>query len=59
VIDVIENVISLCPVCHKKVHFAPNKERKKLLLDLHTKRKHHLENVGIKINSSELIELYG
>lgn len=58
-IDVPENVISLCPNCHRKIHKAIMTLKKEMLKKLFTtERKEQLEKRGISITDSKLLEYY-
>jgi hypothetical protein len=57
-IDVIENIVCLCPNCHRKVHLAIDEERTGLLKPLFEKKKDQLEKIGIKVDLSGLFDLY-
>ncbi|MBO8136789.1 MAG: HNH endonuclease [Desulfotomaculum sp.] len=58
-IDVVGNIISLCPNCHRIIHHAKPKEKKKLLVRLFNKRKEELEKYGISISLDYLLDAYG
>ena len=58
-IDTMENIISLCPACHKQMHFAHFDGKKELLKELYEKRKLLLLGVGIQMKKEELFEFYG
>lgn len=58
-VDVPGNIIALCPNCHREIHHAENVNKKKLIKQLFDKRKKELEEFGLHINISELLELYG
>lgn len=57
-IDIFTNIISLCPVCHRKLHFANFEDKKDMLLDLFSKRKARLAKVEIKVMTEKLMEYY-
>lgn len=57
-LDVEANIVSLCPLCHKKVHHATAEEKKLLLDKMYNQRKHRLEKCKINIEYEKLIELY-
>ncbi len=52
------NIISLCPTCHKKMHKARKKDRYPLLKKVLDEKKESFENIGIKINLSDLYNNY-
>lgn len=57
-IDVPENIISLCPNCHRAFHNSEDSLKKELLLKYFNLRKEGLALRGIKINLSKLLEYY-
>lgn len=57
-IDVIANLISLCPNCHRKLHHAKDEDRKEDIKYLFLKRKEQLEAKGINISLNELKDYY-
>lgn len=57
-IDCVENVISLCPTCHRRIHFGSQEERRAIIKKLYELRKSDLERIGISITLQELYNLY-
>lgn len=57
-IDRPENIISLCPICHRAIHNACNPEKLKILKTLFEIREKKLESVGLKINFEDLYNKY-
>lgn len=57
-IDTEANVISLCVVCHKILHFGKIEKKIDILNILYEKRKEKLKLSGIDINLDMLISLY-
>lgn len=57
-IDVIANLISLCPNCHRKLHHSKDEERKGDIEYLFLKRKDQLAAKGINISFNELKKYY-
>ncbi|WP_051532688.1 MrcB family domain-containing protein [Fusobacterium perfoetens] len=57
-LDVIGNIVSLCPTCHKKIHYGIFREKEKMLEKLYFERKKLLEKFGIEITLEELKEKY-
>ena len=57
-IDVIANLISLCPNCHRRLHHAKDEDRKGDIEYLFFKRKKQLESKGISISLNELKDYY-
>jgi len=58
-LDRTENITSLCPNCHKAIHFAASEYRKELLKIIYTdSRKSALKKIGIDISLEELNKKY-
>lgn len=57
-LDVEANIISLCVVCHKKLHHGIFSEKKKIIEKLYTERKNRIKDCGINIELDELLNLY-
>ena len=57
-IDCVENIICLCPTCHRRIHFGSKEERKNIITSLYNKRIQSLLAVGLDISLEELLSLY-
>lgn len=57
-IDCMENIICLCPTCHRLLHYGSEEERNELLKELYSIRKERLKEIGINISFKELLSLY-
>lgn len=57
-IDISNNIVCLCPNCHRKVHYGNRETKKEILTKLYEKQKEKLEEVGIKITLDELFTIY-
>lgn len=57
-IDCVENIICLCPTCHRRIHFGSKDEKYAIIRNLYNKRKSVLQGVGIDISIDEILELY-
>ncbi len=57
-LDVPANIISLCPNCHRKLHFASIYDKKEILEKLLENRKYELKKFGIEASKEELFEIY-
>lgn len=55
-IDVLANIICLCPNCHKKIHYGMDIQSE--LKSLYDKRKELLEKQGIQITFKEIMKFY-
>ena len=54
-LDVYANLIGLCPLCHRKMHFADNKLRRSLLASIYTNRATRFANSGIAMSKDEFL----
>lgn len=57
-IEQIENYVSLCPRCHRFIHFAVDRERKSALHYLYLKRIGSLNLKGIELDETQLKQYY-
>ena len=57
-IDCEENIVPLCPTCHRKVHFGSNEEREAILRVLFSHQINRLKSVGLGLSFEELKALY-
>ena len=56
-IDVYANVICLCPICHRLLHYGKDLEKKQIINQLYETRKDRLEVSGIKISKKDFTQL--
>lgn len=57
-IDRKENIVSLCPTCHRAVHLGRIDEKEKRLKILFKNKTKGLNKVGLKLTFEDLIKLY-
>lgn len=57
-LDFSDNIISLCPTCHRLIHFGMSSEKEKMIVCLFNKRKNLYHKYGIEISISKLKEFY-
>lgn len=57
-IDCVENIVCLCPTCHRQIHFGSETVRNEALKLLFDKRKEQLARIGLRLTLNELISLY-
>jgi len=57
-IDRVNNIVALCPNCHKALHYAENTYRVSKLLKLFTKRKCYFKDFGIVLTKSSFLKMY-
>lgn len=58
-LDQLENMVSLCPLCHRLIHLGRDEDKETLLKKLFDQRKDQLKRIGIEITFSDLKEIYG
>jgi len=58
-IDVPENILCLCPNCHRKMHLAEDATRRQIIQIAYQMREGGLESRGIAIDYISLLRLYG
>ena len=58
-LDIQENIIVLCPLCHKKFHHAEVSVQKELIENFYNQRKDLLAKKSIQITLDELLAYYG
>ncbi|UPS45573.1 HNH endonuclease [Prevotella sp. E15-22] len=57
-IDCVENIICLCPTCHRRIHFGSKEEKETIIKALYQKQISSLKAAGIDISLEELFSLY-
>lgn len=57
-IDCEENIMCLCPTCHRRVHFGSREEQEAVLRVLYDKQIERLRSANLGISFEELISLY-
>lgn len=57
-LDVHANIVSLCLVCHKKLHFSNFEEKQKVLKKLFEDRSSRLFKTGITVSLEEIYSYY-
>lgn len=58
-LDRTENIVSLCPNCHRAIHHGSMEEKKTRIKELYDLRKDKLSEIGINITLEELLLMYG
>lgn len=56
-LDVYANIICLCPICHRQLHFGLREDKIALLNKIYSARYERLHNCGLIINQDDLINL--
>lgn len=57
-LDTPENIVALCPNCHKQIHHAVDEEKRDLIHVLYLKRIELLRSLGIEISLEEIYLIY-
>ncbi|NLR64740.1 DUF3578 domain-containing protein [Chitinophaga varians] len=57
-IDVVENIIALCPTCHRAFHYGENDYKKELIIRFYEERKLGLQRRNIDISEEALLDIY-
>lgn len=57
-IDFAHNIATLCPTCHRKIHYAEPHEKEEMLQYLFNKRQHDYIKYGIEIDFKTLCSFY-
>lgn len=57
-IDREENIVCICPNCHRAIHFGDKKTKDQIIGDLYNKQIATLKSIGINISLSDLLKLY-
>lgn len=58
-LDFLENIVSLCPNCHRAIHHAALEERKYFVEHLFSKREKLIASRGINLSLAEICRFYG
>jgi 5-methylcytosine-specific restriction protein A len=56
-LDREENIVSICPTCHRAIHFGDDTTKRKLIEKLYSKQKVKLESVGLEIDLETILSL--
>lgn len=57
-IDVPENILCLCPTCHRKMHLAQDDDKQEIISKAFEQRRSILPNRGISIDIEALLVMY-
>ena len=56
-LDIYANIVCLCPLCHKRIHYGLNAERKELISRIYDSRVERLTISGIYIEKKDYISM--
>ena len=54
-LDVYSNIVCLCPLCHRKIHYGMENEKKIMLDSIYVKRSSRLAKSGIRMSQDEFV----
>ena len=57
-LDTCANLVPLCPLCHKLIHYGRMEDKRPILTRLYNERKEGLSASGLEITLEELIRFY-
>ncbi|QFP63333.1 MrcB family domain-containing protein [Brucella anthropi] len=57
-LDVSENIVALCPTCHRKIHNGVSRERSEMAVELFRRREALLSERGIESTPQEIRRIY-
>lgn len=57
-IDCVENIVSLCPNCHRAIHYAEKEYKMEIITKMYEMKKHDLKRIGIDLTLEEVVNLY-
>lgn len=57
-IDCVENIVALCPTCHRRIHFGSEVERAGIIEKLYHVQSEKLRSVGLEVGLEEILGLY-
>lgn len=56
-LDVYANIVCLCPICHRQIHYGIKSDREKMINQIYSFRADRLANAGIKLSKQEFSDL--
>lgn len=56
-LDVYANIVCLCPLCHRKIHYGIRADKAKMVHQIYADRAERLANSGIKLSRDEFTEI--
>ena len=54
-LDVYSNIVCLCPLCHRKIHYGVENEKRIMLDSIYAKRSSRLAKSGIRMSQDEFV----
>lgn len=56
-LDVYANIVCLCPLCHRRIHYGLEEERIGMIHRIYDSRSERLANSGLRLNRDEFTEI--
>jgi 5-methylcytosine-specific restriction protein A len=56
-LDVYANIICLCPVCHRRIHYGLKEDRQQMMMQIYENRSDRLDHCGIRLSKQEFTDL--
>lgn len=57
-IDCVENIVSLCPNCHRAIHHSIDDYKRQILENVYNKKMQEFKKIGINITFEKLLKYY-
>lgn len=57
-IDCVENLVSLCPTCHKAIHYGTKEVQYQMIKELYNRCAPKYKAIGLNISLEEILKLY-
>lgn len=57
-IDCVENLVSLCPTCHKAIHYGTKEVQRKMITELFSRCAPKYKAIGLNITLKEIFKFY-
>lgn len=54
-LDVYANIVCLCPICHRLLHYGEQSQKKEALEQIYIARDDRLQNSGIRLNKDQFL----
>lgn len=56
-LDIYANIVCLCPICHRKIHYGLNSDREQMMNQIYEMRERRLRRSGIVMSKNMFISL--
>ena len=56
-LDVYANIVCLCPICHRRIHYGLTKDRQEMISRLYFSRADRLDHSGLTISKDDFVKL--